>query len=80
MYRVNYAYKHENGEIEGFSGFAFGGKDAAKKNCIAAMAAKCSAIQQPFRADRVKKSSIGMSAAEMKIVREDWASYDGAVK
>jgi hypothetical protein len=78
MYRCNLAYRHDNGDIEGFVGHALGDKAAAERDCIKQMQRKCDMIKgfgkTPFSMDRVIRSDTTLTAAEIEQVKQDWLS------
>ena len=78
MFQCNLAYRHENGEIEGFVGHALYDKAAAERDCITQMQRKCDMIRgfgkTPFSMDRVIRSDTGLTAAEIAQLRQDWMS------
>lgn len=80
MFRCNWAYRHENGDVEGFVGHALTDKAAAEQDCIRQMQRKCDMIKgfgpSPFSMDRVirSESDTTLTAADKKQVREDFKS------
>ena len=79
MIRTNYAYRHINGEVEGFSAFAFT-ETASKRLCLQMIIAKCAGICQPFKIENVvfddKEAAKAFTRQEMLIIQDDWKSYD----
>lgn len=75
MYRHNLAYRHLNGDLEGFSAFRFG-KERARAACLQEIRTKCEALQQPYDPARVIKAFGQFSKAEQASVRRDWGTYD----
>lgn len=65
------AYRHENGEIEGFAATRF---DAAraKEAAMKCMRAEIEAKGLTFNPDRIVESSKGLSAAERVTLQRDW--------
>ena len=75
MTRYNIAYRHENGEVEGFSGFAFMGEPEAEKDAIRHARRKCEDIGQTFDLSRLIRSPKELTRAELETVKADWATY-----
>ena len=78
MYRMQGAYRHDNGEVEGFVGFGFS-EDSAANDCINQMRIKAEAIRGSgpntgFKRARAILSGDGLTPDELEIIRKDWAS------
>jgi hypothetical protein len=72
MTRVNLAYRHDSGDVEGFSGWAFTGAGVARGDAVRRVRAKCEAAGLTFRPDRLVESPAGLTRAEVATVRADW--------
>jgi len=75
MYVFKLAYRHENGEIEGFAASAFS-QSAAERNALNKVRAKVREIRQTFDESRVIRSDKGLTPDEKKQVRADWRVSD----
>ena len=76
MYTFRCAYRHDNGEVEGFSGFGFG-EYGAKKDCLEQIRRKLSAIpgaSLTVDEDGMIFSERDLTSDEMERVCRDWAS------
>ena len=69
MTRVNLAYRHANGEVEGFSGWAFTGATLADADAVKRVREKCESAGIPFAPSRILRTPAGLSAAELATVR-----------
>lgn len=76
MIRTNYAYRHQNGEVEGFSAFRFM-QYQSEAACVQAIKEKCEEIGQPYDETRLIKSRDGVTAKEWKTIKADWKTYKG---
>lgn len=73
VYTHQLAYRHDNGEVEGFKGSDItGDKAKAKADAIQQVRRKCEAIGQPFNPSRLIENEKGLTDAEIRIVRNDW--------
>lgn len=78
MFRVQLAYRHKNGDVEGFVGFGFT-EDGAEQDCIRQMTYKCAVIRDSrpdsgYDATRIIREDTGLSNDEMENIRKDWSS------
>lgn len=71
MYTYNLAYRHDTGEIEGFTGTAFVA-DNAKRNAIRKAVCKCEACRRPYHPEQIIESFDGLTPEEITQVRGDW--------
>jgi hypothetical protein len=71
MYQYNLAYRHQNGEVEGFQGIGFG-EVAAERDAKDQIARKLQQIDQPFEEHRIITSMELLTQPERKQVMEDW--------
>jgi hypothetical protein len=76
VYVYRLAYRHQNGEVEGFVGVGFEKKTAERAAVMKALA-KVRAIGQVFRADGVIRRDDGLSPDEVAQVRQDWKTEGG---
>lgn len=65
------AYRHMNGEVEGFTGVGSNAA-SAKTNAINKIKNKCAGINQPFYENKVILSVHYLHQDEIPQVREDW--------
>lgn len=72
MTRVNLAYRHTNGEVEGFSGWAFTGATLADADAVRRVREKCESAGIPFSPARILRSPAGLTPSEVATVRADW--------
>ncbi len=72
MFIFNIAYRHENGDVEGFTGCAFTSKKAAKTHAIRLIVSKCEAIRRRYDASRLIESSDGLTGEEIKLIQKDF--------
>ena len=76
MHTFRCAFRHDNGEIEGFSGFGFG-EFGAKKDCIEQVRRKL--LDGPWDSQKVDEgrmifSKDELTPNELETVCRDWAS------
>lgn len=71
MFRFNLAYRHGNGEVEGFSAERLT-KEAARDAAVAKAREKASHTPHPFKESGLILSDKGLTADERKTVRADW--------
>jgi hypothetical protein len=76
VYIYRLAYRHHDGEVEGFVGVGFD-KKAAEHAAVRKAAAKVRAIGQVFRADGVIHRPEGLSPDEVAQIRRDWKTEGG---
>lgn len=72
MNRMNLAYRHQNGDVEGFSALRFG-RAAAEEACYRLIKEKCLALDQSYDPTRVINTHKGLKSDEMKTIQEHWA-------
>ena len=72
MTRVNLAYRHANGDIEGFSGWAFTGAPLADADAVKRVREKCESACIPFAPSRILRSPAGLTPEDLATVRADW--------
>lgn len=77
MYTHNLAYRHSNGEIEGFSFTALSDAATAERLCRASMVEKVTICHEhgtghPFDESRVIHSDVGLPRHERARLRRDW--------
>ncbi len=72
MHTYRLAYRHDNGEVEGFVGNAFTDAATAERNAIRAVTEKCTAIGKAFNHRRILRSFDGLTAVEEALIRQDW--------
>lgn len=72
MIRINLAYRHQNGDVEGFSALRFG-HAAAEEACFRLIKEKCLALDQEYDPRRVINTHKGLKSEEMKTIQDDWA-------
>lgn len=71
MYEFRLAYRHGNGEVEGFVGV--GSTTAtARRAAVNKATAKAAVTGTAFDPARLVERAAGLSADELKLVREDW--------
>jgi hypothetical protein len=70
IYRI--AYRHANGEVEGFTGSALSGEQAARHNAVRQIQSKCNAIGTVYLAGRTITSFTGLTPEEIKTIQADW--------
>jgi len=75
MFICNLAYRHINGDVEGFSACALTSKARAEEICIESMQRKTEDIGQVFSALRVIRSSKGLTREEITTIKADWSGY-----
>jgi len=75
MIRFNIAYRHANGELEGFSAFRFTA-DAAEQAAIAEIQAKLAIVKIAYDPSRLVRSFAKLTKAEKRQVKADWHLYD----
>ncbi len=71
-HRFDLAYRHGNGEVEGFSAGSFTSAADAQERAIARVRAKAAHTPHPFDAARLIFSPRGLTADELATVRADW--------
>ena len=71
MYETRLAYRHINGDIEGFIGAGFT-KPSSRSNCLNYIVKKLDMIEQKFSASRVVHDLDKITKEELEIVRRDW--------
>lgn len=71
MFIYRMAYRHENGEVEGFAGCGFT-EEAAEKDAHRKAGVKCEGIGKPFSLARCINTKAGLTGEEMATVRADW--------
>ena len=72
MIRTNLAYRHQNGDVEGFSALRFQ-HDASRQACTQMIKEKCEALGEKFDPTRVINTHKGLNSVEMKTIEEHWA-------
>jgi hypothetical protein len=72
MFECRLAYRHLNGEVEGFHACSFQGFDTSKRLVILKIIDKCNAMMQVYDPTRVITGDAGLSESEMKTIRDDW--------
>ena len=77
MYRHDLAYRHENGTVEGFTGFGFT-TTSAEEDCTRQMRIKCELIRgfgpNKFAQEKIIRDESAVTPEEMELIRQDWAS------
>lgn len=68
----NLAYRHDNGEHEGFAGTSLSGPEDARRHAIGKAIAKCESIGRTFDPGRIIESDKGLSREVYDQLREDW--------
>lgn len=71
MYIFRMAYRHSNGEVEGFCGCG-SSQAAAERDAERKVRSKCLALDQIYDRNRRIDSVRGVDKAEMEIIRADW--------
>jgi hypothetical protein len=64
------AYRHQNGDLEGFAGVGFK-PESAQQDAYRKMQQKCFALRQPFVEERVV-SDKGLAAEDLATIQADW--------
>jgi hypothetical protein len=79
-YEDRVAYRHPNGEVEGFKGVG-GTKKKARDDAIDQIQRKLAIVRQDFRPDdppydpaRLITSHLKLSVVELKVVLKDWST------
>lgn len=72
MFKFQLAYRHANGEVEGFVGLGFS-ESTARRKAEDAARQKVSSIRESFNFNRLIFSESGLSGDEIEIVKKDWA-------
>jgi len=70
------AYRHLNGEIEGFYGYGFSA-DAARKSAEKSVRAKVVGIDHLYDPSRIVVSMDSLKPGEMERIQRDWALAEG---
>ncbi len=74
MFRCSKGYRHSNGEVEGFVGFAF--QEAfAVTDCIFKVRDKCIELGQEYDEERVIHGPNQCTPAELVTIQADWLLY-----
>jgi len=68
----NLAYRHDNGEHEGFAGTSMVTPGEARRKAISKAVRKCESIGNPFRLERIIESADGLTHEIYEQLREDW--------
>ena len=80
MFHYQLAYRHDNGEVEGFVGLGFT-KANARDNAISQITTKIIdvlRVHKPetfFHPDRVIEGEASLTPAELEQVKQDWKTY-----
>lgn len=72
MYEYRLAYRHTDGEVEGFVGRGLT-REGAAESALTKILEKVSSIGDKFNKDNVYKNKDKLSAREMEQVRVDWS-------
>jgi hypothetical protein len=72
MYCCQLAYRHRNGEVEGFRGVGFS-IESSRQDCLRQIRYKVEAIDGCYSLNRVIEHTADLSVTELAQVREDWA-------
>lgn len=72
MIRYQIAYRHENGEVEGFVGYAFSNPDKARSNAIQQVRDKVLAIGGTYYENRLIESTAGLHGKDFDTIKRDW--------
>jgi len=75
MIRFNIAYRHANGELEGFSAFRFS-SDAAEQAAIGLIQEKLAFQGAAYDPSRLVRSFAKLTKPEKRQVKADWHLYD----
>lgn len=71
MFEYKLAYRHANGEVEGFVGTGFT-ESAAQRNAEVKAANKCIDARLPFEWNNLIYSPKNLTKTEMEVVQNDW--------
>ena len=71
MYRHNIAYRFNNGQIQGFTGYAFN-KEKAEKDAIAKIRYKLTFLDETFEEKNLINSFNGLDRKEIDLIKNDW--------
>jgi hypothetical protein len=72
MYFFHIAYRHHNGEVEGFTGTGFT-KESARRHAEAKVRDKVvNGCLRPYDPNRLILSKVGLSPAEIATLIDDW--------
>ena len=71
MIRYNIAYRHTNGEVEGFTATRFA-EDRAEQACLETIRIKCRKMGHTFDPKRIISNTRELTKKELKTVQADW--------
>lgn len=71
MFVHRLAYKHANGEVEGFVGVGHT-EQGARQRAVNKVMQKCLTIGEPMTATSLIESQAGLSMEDLKTIKEDW--------
>lgn len=75
MYVSRIAFRHANGEVEGFIGTGFS-PEAAEQNADQGIRNKLWSINSPtYSRSRIIRSADGLTPDELATIRRDWLTY-----
>lgn len=71
MFVHRLAYRHANGEVEGFTGAGFT-KQGARQSALNKVMRKCLSLGTPMIVGSLIESPDGLTKEELRAIREDW--------
>lgn len=72
MFEYRLAYRHQNGEVEGFRGRSLIAPAEAKAFACKKIVEKLELLGEPKDSSRLIESPDGLSEAEMEQIKRDW--------